>query len=119
MMWKVCSAVLLVVVFACVDSASAKRAAPKPVSPVVYQGVTYSAPNDNGRVGYILASDAAGKVLFQIKVFETEIHPKLEEDVQWIFIRELKLTGSSLVVKDEKSRCYSVDLETKAVKQHC
>lgn len=97
----------------------AKRLAPKAVSSVVYRGTTYSAPNDNGRVGYILASDSTGKVLFQIRIFEAKIDPKLEEDVQWVFITELKLTGPSLMVTDEKSRCYSVDLQTRTVKRQC
>jgi hypothetical protein len=97
----------------------AKRLAPKPVPPVVYRGTTYSVPNDNGRIGYIVASDSAGRNLFQIKIFETKIDPNLEEDVQWIFITELKLAGSRLIVTDEKSRCYTVELETNTVKHGC
>jgi hypothetical protein len=97
----------------------AKRRAPKAVASVVYRDTSYSAPNDNGRLGYILASDSTGKVLFQIRVFETEIDAELEEDVQWVFITELKLTGHSLIVTDEKSRCYSVDLQTRTVKRKC
>jgi hypothetical protein len=97
----------------------AKRRAPKAVATAVYGDTTYSAPNDNGRIGYILASDSAGKVLFQIRIFEIAIDPKLEEDVQWVFITELKLTGHSLMVTDEKARCYSVDLQTRAVKRKC
>jgi len=97
----------------------AKRAVPKPVAPIVYRGITYSAPNDNGEVGYILASDSAGKKLFQIKVFEIEIDPKLERDVQDVFITDLKLQGNSLIVRDERFRCYSVNLETRIVKRDC
>jgi len=118
-MWKVCLAGLLATLFGSADSASAKRATPKPVSPVVYKGITYSAPNHGGSGNYVLASDATGKEQFRIKVFDTPIDPKMEEDVQWVFITELKLTGSSLMVKDEKSRCYTVDLETRTVKQKC
>ncbi|MGB6475725.1 MAG: hypothetical protein WBF04_16875 [Candidatus Sulfotelmatobacter sp.] len=95
----------------------AKRAAPPPVSPVLCQGIKYSAPNDNGRVGYVLASDSGGKKLFQITVFETEIDPKLEEDVQWVFIIDLRLSGNSLLVKDEKSRCFSINLDTRVVEK--
>jgi hypothetical protein len=96
----------------------AKRAAPKPVPPVVRNGVKYSAPNDNGRIGHVEASDArSGATLWDIKVFEVQIDPKLEEDVQWVFITDLKLEGNSLHVKDEKSRCYNLDLTTKTVKK--
>jgi len=108
---------LLLVVLLSVDSASAKRAAPKPVPPVVYKGITYSAPNNFGMINYVLASDSAGKELFRIKVFEMPIDPKLEEDVQWVFITDLVLKGDSLQVKDEKGRCYVINLDTKAVKR--
>jgi hypothetical protein len=116
-MYRVCSAVLLAVLFACVDSASAKRAAPKPVSPVVYKGITYSAPNQSGSTSYVIASNATGKEQFRIKVFDTPIDPKMEEDVQWVFITELKLSGDSLLVKDEKGRCYLINLDTRIVKR--
>jgi hypothetical protein len=118
-MWKVCSAVLLAALFGSADSASAKRAAPKPVAPVVYKGITYSAPNSGRSGNYVIASDSTGKEQFRIKVFDTTIDPKMEEDVQWVFITELKLTGNSLIVKDEKSRCYTIDLDTRTVKRSC
>jgi hypothetical protein len=95
----------------------AKRAAPEPVAPISYGGLKYSAPNDDGRIGYVQASDSVGKRLFRIRVFETNIDPSLEEDVQWVFISGLKLVGNSLWVKDEKSRCYSINLDTKAVEK--
>jgi len=94
-----------------------KRAAPAPVAPVSHRGIKYSAPNDEGRTGYVQASDSAGNHLFRIIVFQTEINPNLEGDVQWVFITDLRLAGNSLWVKDEKSRCYSVDLKTKAVEK--
>lgn len=97
---------------------SAKRAAPKPVSPVVRDGVKYSVPNDNGRIGHVVASDDRnGKTLWDIKIFEVQIDPKLEEDVQWVFITDLKLVGNALRMKDEKSRCYNLDLTTKKVRR--
>ena len=94
-----------------------KRAAPAPVAPVSFGDIKYSAPNDDGRIGYVQASDPEGKQLFRIIIFQTEINPNLEEDVQWVFITDLKLAGNSLWVKDEKSRCYSVDLRTNAVEK--
>ena len=80
--------------------------------------VKYSAPNDNGRIGYVVASDVrSGATLWDIKVFEVQIDPKLEEDVQWVFIADLKLDGNTLRVKDEKSRCYNLNLSTKTVEK--
>lgn len=78
----------------------------------------YSVPNDNGRIGHVVASDdRSGKTLWDINIFEVQIDPKLEEDVQWVFITDLKLVGNVLRIKDEKSRCYKLDLTTKKVKR--
>ena len=55
----------------------AKRAAPKPVSPLVQNGVKYSVPNDDGRIAHVVASDdRSGKTLWDVKVFEVQIDPK-------------------------------------------
>ena len=35
--------------------------------------------------------------------------------VQWVFITNLKLMENSLFVRDEKARCYSVNLKTHRV----
>jgi hypothetical protein len=97
--------------------ALAKRAATKPVSPVTSGGIRYSADGD-GRNEYLVAANAAdGKELWKVKVFHNYIEPSLEEDVQWIFITDLKLVENSILVRDERSRCYSVNLETKAVRR--
>ena len=98
-----------------------KRAAPKPVLPITQNGVRYSAPNDNGRVALVIASDAkTGKELWRLTIFETKIEPFLEEDVQWVFITRLAFKENSLLVQDEKSRCYRVDLMTRHVtKKSC
>ena len=40
-----------------------------------------------------------------------------EEDNQWVFISDLKFAGNSLLVRDEKNRCYSIELNTKHVKK--
>ena len=93
--------------------AFAKRVPPKPVAPVISAGIRYTAEGD-GRDQYVVAADASSdKVLWKVKVFHTRIKPFLEEDVQWVFITDLKLRGNSLIVRDKKSRCYSIDLTTK------
>jgi outer membrane protein assembly factor BamB len=101
-------------------SALAKRVSPKPVTPVISAGIRYSAEGD-GRDQYVVAADAStGKVLWRVKVFHTHIKFWVEEDVQWVFITNLKISDNSLFVRDEKSRCYSVDLTRKHVKkQQC
>ena len=47
----------------------------------------------------------------------TRIKPWLEEDVQWVFISDLKLDEDSLLVRDEKNRCYSIQLNTRRVRK--
>ncbi len=116
-MRRLLAALSLMLFFGALHNLSAKRAAPQPVTPVVYKGVTYSAPNDSGKVAYVVASDSAGQELFRVKVFEVRISPKLEEDMQWIFITELKLRGDSLLVNDEAGRCSVIDLTTHKVKK--
>jgi hypothetical protein len=67
--------------------ASAKRAAPATVEPVIHEGIRYVAPNDDGRRGYIQAWDIkTNKKLWELTIFTNRIDPTLEKDVQWIFI---------------------------------
>jgi hypothetical protein len=107
--WSVISALLPGV-------ALAKRSAPTMVEPVVNQGVRYTAPNDDGRRGYILAWDAqTNKKLWDLTVFTNRISSNLEEDVQWIFIKALKIRDKALIVTSEDDQAFRVDLDTKAV----
>ena len=48
-------AVILLLTLLVTQLASAKRTAPVNVAPVVYEGIRYVAPNDDGRRGYIEA----------------------------------------------------------------
>lgn len=107
------------IVFLCLFSsicATAKRIPPKPVSPIVADGIRYSADGD-GKDSYVVATDeATGKSLWRLKVFHTRIKFwRGEEDNQWLFISDLKLAGSSLIVRDEQNRCYTIYLNTKRV----
>jgi hypothetical protein len=98
-------------------SVIAKRVPPKPVTPVVSGGIRYSAEGD-GRDQYVIAEDASsGEQMWRIKVFHNRIKSWIEEDVQWVFITDLKLIDSSLIVRDERSRCYAVNLTKRHVKK--
>jgi hypothetical protein len=97
---------------------SAKRIAPPKVEPVIYEGIRYIAPNEDGRRAYIEAWDGhTNKKLWDLTVFTNRIDPKLEEDVQWIFIKALSVEDGVLLVTAEHSRRYQVDLKTKAIKE--
>jgi hypothetical protein len=96
----------------------AKRVGPKPVTPVVHNGVKYLAPNENGREGKIEArNEKTGKKLWDIAVYTIKIDPNLEEDVQCVFITELAVRGNSLLVTNEKNEHFTLDLKTKKVEK--
>ena len=98
--------------------ASAKRTAPAKVEPVIYQGIRYIAPNDDGRRAYIEAWNIrTNKKLWDLTVFTNHLDPKLEEDVQWVFIKTLEIRDGTLIVTSERGKTYRVDLATKTVTQ--
>ena len=95
--------------------ATAKRSALAKVEPVIYQGIRYVAPNDDGRRAYIEAWDVQmNKKLWELTVFTNPIDPKLEEDVQWGFIEKLSVRDRTLMVTSERGKTYQIDLKTKA-----
>jgi hypothetical protein len=98
--------------------AAAKRAAPPKVEPVIHEGIRYVAPNDDGRRAYVEARDVeTDKKLWDLTIFTNRIDPKLEEDVQWVFIKALSVERGVLLVTSEHGRRYQVDLKTKAITQ--
>jgi hypothetical protein len=98
--------------------AGAKRLPPATVAPVVYQGIHYVAPNDDGRRAYIEARDVeTDKKLWDLTIFTNRIDPKPEEDVQWVFIKALGVEDGVLLVTSERRRRYQVDLKTKVITQ--
>jgi hypothetical protein len=93
-----------------------KRIGPAMVTPVIHGGVRYVAPNDNGRRAYIEAWDAqTNRKLWELNIFANHIDPKLEEDVQWVFIKTLTIQDGRLMVTSERGERYSIDLKTRAV----
>lgn len=98
--------------------ASAKRVAPAKVDPVVFEGIRYVAPNDDGRRGYVEAWNVgSNKKLWELTLFTNRIDPKLEEDVQWVFIKVLKIQDGRLIATSEHGETYQVDLKTKEITQ--
>ena len=98
--------------------AFAKRTAPVRVNPVVYESIRYVAPNDDGRRGYVEARNVAtNKKLWELTLFTNRIDPKLEEDVQWVFIKALNIQDGRLVAISERGETYQIDLQTKEITQ--
>ncbi len=97
-----------------VAPALAKRAAPKEVAPLVVGAVEYSVPL--WEMGFVVATDTATrKELWRVRVYEVPIDPKLEEDVQHVFITSLAVEGGALLVTNERGATYAVDLTTRKV----
>ena len=98
--------------------ALAERIAPAKVAPVIHKGVRYIAPNDDGRRAYIEARDVqTNNKLWDLTIFTNRIDPKLEEDVQWVFVTTLNVRDGTLIVTSERGKIYFVDVNTKAVTQ--
>src|SRR5216117_4427853 len=96
------SIVILFTVVLMPQLAPAKRAAPAKVEPVIYEGIRYVAPNDDGRRGYIEAWNVGtNKNLWELTLFTKGIDPNLEEDVQWVFIKALNIQDGRLMVTSE------------------
>lgn len=103
------------------DMPMRKRVGPPDVEPVTLNGVRYEALHwgrehgleQNG--GYVVAMDAvSGHELWTARVYQIEYVPKLETDVQDIFIKSLAPTegGKQLLVTDERGRKFLLDLPT-------
>ena len=86
--------------------ASAKRLAPGNVEPVVYGGIRYVAPNDDGRLGYVEAWNVGtNQKPWELTIFTSHIDPirqrngattNLKEDVQRVFIKTLNIQNGKL-----------------------
>lgn len=122
---KILTIALVAAAFACAPKpAQAKRAAPKEVAPVVHDGVRYTAPHwlDGKKQagGYVQAHDTkSGKLLWEVRVYETKLDTRKERDVQDVFITSLAIDSKSkgLVVANERGKRFVVDLATRKVKQ--
>jgi len=107
------SSVLLAVVLAAAPlPLLAKRAVPKPIPPVLRNGVIYSVPHDL-MMGVVVATDlTTGTVLWRRQVYTVRIDPSLEEDPQDCYITDLQATDDRLRVANERGFVYNLDLET-------
>jgi hypothetical protein len=102
-------------------NAEAKRVPPRDVEPVIYKDVKYIAPhfkiiNKEVRRGYVEAWDRkTNKKLWEIQVYKIDDDPKLEQDVQDIFITSLTIKNDRLVVVNERKERYEIDLQTRKI----
>ena len=106
------------------SSALAEGIAPKEVPPIVTENAVYSIRHSvfgygiGSKGGFIQAHDPKTKeLLWTVQVYMTLYKDDVEKDVQDVFIRNLSLDKDHnlLIVTDEKSRVYVLDLTTNEV----
>lgn len=108
---KILAATCLTCVLCIILSAPAlaKRISPAEVAPVIYDGVKFTAPHD--KIGYVVAFDEkTDEQLWEVKVYDVVITSSLEEDVQRVFIKELRVSGSILIITNESNNTYKMDI---------
>jgi hypothetical protein len=95
------------------DAALAKRL-PAPIAqPAVANGIKYVAPNKIGTKGIIQAWNIkTGKKLWEKTLYTVRLNPKLETDVQWLYIQFLQLQGNQIIATNEQNQRYSINLKT-------
>lgn len=94
----------------------AMREPPAPVTPVVHNGVKYTAPMES--MGVVVALDAkSGAKLWQQKIYDVKIDPSLEADIQYVYITTLAVQGGDLIVTNEMGAKYAMNLSSRAVRK--
>ncbi len=105
------------------SSAFARRLPPKPIAPVRVNGIIYKVTHcgvfhgkdQNG--GFVQAWDAkTNKLLWDRMVYRTIYDRDLETDVQDVFITTIRVVGTKLLVTDEASEKFEMDLPSGRVR---
>lgn len=96
------------------------RAPPRPVAPVVLDGVRYAPVlgdiDRDGQIGGILgAFDASNRELWRLRVYENVRVPGLEGDVQDVFFHSMRMEGGLLLIENERNERFEVDLAARRV----
>jgi hypothetical protein len=92
----------------------AKRAAPKEVLDIRYENLVLQ----RSGMEYIQALDSATKmVVWKKNIYSITYIPKLETDVQDVFIDSMYLSGPHLIIRNEQKQWFSLDLQTLETKK--
>lgn len=83
-----------------------KRVAAPEVKPVIYKGVKFIV---SANMGYVEAWDVEpNKKIWEKKVYDVIIDPDLEADVQWVFIKSMRIVNNELVVINERENKFII-----------
>ena len=95
------------------QTSAAKRAAPPVVAPVVVGGIQYRADAKPGVMGFVEAHETkSGALLWSRQIYVIVRNPRLEGDVQDVYITKLKEDGNALLIYNERNDEYRLDLKT-------
>jgi hypothetical protein len=69
-------------------------------------------PNKIGTKGIIQAWNIkTGKKLWEKTLYTVRINPKLETDVQWLYIQSIQIKGNQIIATNEQNQRYSINLK--------
>ena len=106
---------LLAFCFICTLQVFASRAyAPITISPIIYKDIKIVAENSSpDNMGIVKAFNVnTNKLMWSKKVYKVKIKPGIEDDTQWVFIKEIKINNDKLLVVNENNKIYKVDPNT-------
>lgn len=106
---------LLVFYFICTAQVFASRSSlPAKISPVIYNDLRIVAENNSSdNMGIVQAFNVnTNKLIWSKKIYKVKIKSGIEEDTQWIFIKEIKIYNDKLLVVNESNKIYEVDPNT-------
>jgi len=104
----------------------AKREAPKPVKPVLLNGIEYRIVHEqfekNGspagmRAFVVAQGQAIGKELWKAQLYELTYDLNLETDIQDVYVISLVATDDGLHATTEKSREFVIDVKQHTVRE--
>ena len=101
----------IILLFIIIPASYAKRSAPPKVDSLIYKGIRYSAPSD--LMGCIRADDIkTNSMLWFKQIYIVKYLPKLERDVQCIFINKIEIKDDSLIISNEAGYSYKLNLKS-------
>ena len=100
----------------------AKRTPPPQVPSIVQDKYEYIADYKSGLLSgkgvIIIKNIDTSEIVKTITIYKNRFNPFLEKDVQWIFIKEMKMIDNNTIrIYNEKEKLFELNLENYKVKE--
>lgn len=93
--------------------ASFKRSVPKEVQPILIENIKYSCSMNE-----IIATDTLSQnILWKKEIYKVIYDEKMERDVQDVYIDSISLKDNLMIIRNENTEFYSLNIKTKEVIQ--